>query len=74
MTGLDVRRVIVEVVDGAVFAMDDAGDVREHRDPVALVRWVKRRDEAAARRGVSTASVVEWRGMPEGFTPPEVDR
>jgi hypothetical protein len=54
-----------------IWTMDEGAQVREFLTPEEVVRWVKRRDRAATRRGVSTMTTIEWRGMPDGFTPPE---
>ena len=71
MMAAKVRKVIVEPGDGGgLLAMDAAGRCRGFATPAAVVEWVRRRDRAAAGRGVSTITVVEWRGMPEEFRPP----
>lgn len=70
------RKTVASPVDDsgdAVIAMDENGDVAEYSSPQALVRSIRKRDAAAARRGDSTATLIEWVGMPVGFTAPEID-
>lgn len=71
---LRMRRLIVEPEDeraplDLLLAMDETGTVRTFRSAEEVVRWVTRRDRAAAVR-VSTVTTIEWRYMPPGFTPP----
>ena len=56
--------------DGPIIGMDETGQCHEWQSPEAAVLAIKRRDTRAARKGESTATVLEWRGMPEGFVPP----
>lgn len=69
------RKVIVELErEGKAeswLTMDETGQIRNFPTPQGVVRWIKTRDRAAAARGVSTATMVEWRNVPDGFTPPE---
>lgn len=64
-----VRRVIAEhSADLGWLTMTPEGDVDRHRTPAAIVRWVKARD---AREGTGfDVTVLEWRNVPENFTPP----
>lgn len=66
-----VRRVIAEPAEGGGFwAMDENGACRWFEQPEALLHWIRGRDRAAAARGRSTITQIEWRDMPEGFVPP----
>lgn len=57
--------------DGPIIGMDETGQTYEWQNPAAAIYAIKLRDTRAARKGESTATVIEWRGMGEGFTPPE---
>lgn len=72
-----VRKVIIEPdVLPVVLCLDmQSGEVWAERSPRAALRELRRRD---ARRAESreesdgiVATLVEWRGFPESFTPPE---
>jgi hypothetical protein len=65
---LDVRPVVSAV--GGFISVDELEEARHHPDAAAVVRWVKRRDAAALRRGKSTTTVVHWHNVPDGFAPP----
>lgn len=69
---IKVRKTIVCPDDDSdgFMTMDEQGNIAVHRTPEAVVQAVKTRDAAAARRGTSTATLIEWRDMPDGFVPP----
>jgi hypothetical protein len=66
------RKTILFNNDGWVMSMDEDGQTGEYPSAAAAVAGVKRRDAQAAKRGESTATVLEWRDFPEGFEPPAV--
>lgn len=70
---INVRKVIAENLrDDYWLVMDEAGDVTEYSSAEAVVTAIKAVDAKALRKGVSTATVIEWRDVPAGFIPPEV--
>ena len=68
--GIAVRKVVVSLDDGEWWAMDQDGDIRTFLTPERAVAWVKGVDKKAAKEGQSTATVIDWRNVPNGFTPP----
>jgi hypothetical protein len=65
-----IRKVTIERSGPDLLAMDEQGRIRVHPDSQSVTRWVRRRDADAKRRGRSTITVLEWRNMPPGFSPP----
>lgn len=71
---LHVESVMVrpsQVIKGLLLVADQRGMVRCFDTPQQVMKWIKDRDQKAASRGQSTATVVEWCDMPEDFAPPE---
>ena len=68
-----IRKVTISPHEhGCLIGMDETGQLHEWPTPEAAVAAIRRRDSKAARLGESTATLIEWQGMPEGFEPPEV--
>lgn len=67
------RKTIVSPHVDGLMAMDEDGQISVHPTPDALIKALQKRDKATARKGASTATLIEWRDMPEGFQPPEID-
>jgi hypothetical protein len=63
------QATVVEHHDGEWLLMHDDGAVEVFETPSAALQSVRR----AAKRGNTsvTLTTVEWRNIPEGFTPPE---
>lgn len=62
------QRVIIEAHGSEFWVMFNSGDVRVFGDAEAALKSVR---GAAGRgnRGI-TITMIEWRGCPEGWTPP----
>lgn len=68
------RRLIVspDYENIGLFTTDMAtGDVAWYPTPSAVVSAVKKQDRAAARKGTSSVTQLDWMGMPDGFVPPQ---
>jgi hypothetical protein len=73
LEGATFRKVIVEPAggdDGLLILDYQTGRIVWKDTPERAYAFIKAVDEAAAKRGESTITVIDWRGMPEGFTPP----
>lgn len=70
---ITTRKSIVEACEDGYMAMDEEGFITVHRTAVEVVRALKRRDKANAQKGLSTATLIEWINVPEGFVPPSVE-
>lgn len=73
MADIAYRKTIISPREGGwLIGMDEDGQTREFTDPEDAVRFIARRDRRAFARGSSTVTLIEWRDMPDGFQPPEV--
>lgn len=69
-----IRKTIAEHIgDGHFLTMDEDGQTAEYPTAERVVKALRCRDAAAAKRGDSTATLIEWVHVPEGFEPPQVE-
>lgn len=71
LPNVQVRTLVAEPHPDGIMTMTEGGDIAVYLTPELVVRHVRRRDAEALRlTGTSVATVIEWRGMPEGWEVP----
>lgn len=68
MTATRAQRVVVEHTEDGWMVMHHDGRVALHATPDAALAAIQR--EALRRNPGATITSIEWRGVPEGWTPP----
>jgi hypothetical protein len=61
---MSVRRVRSVVIDGCAFflAMDGAGNIKQFKTDLAVLKWIKAEDAKTVKREhASVITTIEWR-------------
>lgn len=67
------KTVVAEFDNGGWLVMLNDGSVQWFATPVATLRAINREDKLTMKKtGDSVMTLIDWRNVPAGFSPPEV--